>query len=72
MILTCDEYLKLCTFLNLSPNINNVRQYILLLKDKINRYEKLLMIYLTHLVIILISLSSGVWRVWFKKNNYIS
>ena len=37
-----DEYLKLCTFLNLTPNINNVRQYILLLKDKINRYERTL------------------------------
>ena len=38
----CQEYLKLCSFLNLSPNINNVRQYILLLKDKINRYENTL------------------------------
>ena len=37
-----DEYLKLCSFLDLTPNINNVRQYILLLKDKINRYEKTL------------------------------
>ena len=37
-----DEYLKLCSFLELTPNINNVRQYILLLKDKINRYEKTL------------------------------
>jgi len=36
----CNEYLKLCSFLELMPNINNVRQYILLLKDKINRYEK--------------------------------
>lgn len=38
----CNEYLKLCDFLNLSPNINNVRQYLLLLKEKINRYEKTL------------------------------
>jgi hypothetical protein len=38
----CDEYLRLCLYLNLNPNINNVRQYILLLKDKINRYERTL------------------------------
>jgi len=38
----CDEYIILCRFLDLNSNINNVRQYILLLKEKIKRYEKTL------------------------------
>lgn len=34
-----DEYLKLCNFLNISYNINNVRQFILLSRDKLKRYR---------------------------------
>lgn len=34
-----EEYLKLCSFLNIPCNVNNVRQFILLLRDKLKRYE---------------------------------
>ena len=34
-----DEYLKLCKFLDISCNINNVRQFILLSRDKLKRYR---------------------------------
>jgi hypothetical protein len=34
-----DEYIQLCYFLDISPNINNVRQFILLMRDKLKRYE---------------------------------
>ena len=34
-----DEYLSLCAFLNVSCNVNNVRQFILLLRDKLKRYR---------------------------------
>ena len=33
------EYLKLCDFLDISSNINNVRQFILLMRDKLKRYR---------------------------------
>ena len=36
-----DEYLKLIHFLDCKPNINNVRQYLLLSKDKLTRYNDL-------------------------------
>lgn len=34
-----EEYLSLCKFLDSPVNINNVRQFILLLRDKLRRYE---------------------------------
>lgn len=34
-----EEYLKMCLFLDIPPNINNVRQFILLLRDKLKRYK---------------------------------
>ena len=34
-----DEYLKLCNFLDIPCNINNVRQFILLSRDKLKRYR---------------------------------
>ena len=34
-----DEYLKMTSFLGINVNINNVRQYILLHKDKMKRYN---------------------------------
>lgn len=34
-----DEYLKLCNFLDIPCNINNVRQFILLSRDKLERYK---------------------------------
>lgn len=33
------EYLGMCSFLNIPCNINNVRQFILLLRDKLKRYK---------------------------------
>jgi len=34
-----DEYLKLCSFLDIPCNVNNVRQFILLMRDKLKRYR---------------------------------
>ena len=34
-----DEYSHLCNFLDIPYNINNVRQFILLLRDKLERYK---------------------------------
>lgn len=33
------EYLELCDFLQVLPNINNVRSFILLLKEKLKRFQ---------------------------------
>lgn len=35
-----DEYLKLCAHLDILPNINNVRAFILLQKERIKRFEE--------------------------------
>lgn len=35
-----EEYLKLCQFLDMLPNINNVRAFILFHKEKLERYDQ--------------------------------
>lgn len=35
-----DEYLRLCNFLDILPNINNLRAFILLHKERLKRFEQ--------------------------------